>query len=74
MQLVQTAVILAAGMGTRLGKQGEFQPKGFLRLGEKSIIEESVARLQRAGIERIIIVTFSTRPHNETRTDQTASS
>lgn len=57
MQPVQTAVILAAGMGTRLGKQGKFQPKGFLRLGEKSIIEESVARLQRAGIERIIIVT-----------------
>jgi 2-aminoethylphosphonate-pyruvate transaminase len=57
MQAVKTAVILAAGMGTRLGEHGRFQPKGLLRLGEKSIIEESVARLQRAAIERIIIVT-----------------
>lgn len=57
MQPVKTAVILAAGMGTRLGANGKSQPKGFLRLGEKSIIEESVARLQRAAIERIIIVT-----------------
>ncbi len=32
-------------------------PKGCLRLGEKSIIEESVLRLLGVGIERIVIVT-----------------
>jgi len=57
MRPIQTAVILAAGMGTRLGRQGQFQPKGFLRLGEKTIIEESIVRLQRSGIKRVIIAT-----------------
>ena len=57
MHLARTAVILAAGQGTRLGEQGQFQPKGFLRLGRQTIIEESIARLQRAGIKRVIIAT-----------------
>lgn len=54
---VRTAVILAAGMGTRLKERGRELPKGFLQLGERPIIEESLARLARAGIERTIIVT-----------------
>jgi len=54
---LRTAVILAAGMGTRLGATGKLQPKGFLRLGERSIIEESLARLRFAGIERVFVVT-----------------
>ena len=53
----RTAVILAAGMGTRLGAEWQSQPKGFLRLGERPIIEESLGRLRRAGIDRVIIVT-----------------
>jgi len=54
---VRTAVILAAGMGTRLGVQGRQLPKGFLQLGERPIVEESLLRLQRADITRILIVT-----------------
>jgi len=54
---IKTAVILAAGMGTRLKELGQLQPKGFLKLGEKTIIEESINRLSQSGIERIIIVT-----------------
>jgi len=54
---IQTAVILAAGMGTRLKELGQSRPKGFLRLGKHSIIEESIERLQACGIERVIIVT-----------------
>ena len=54
---VRTAVILAAGMGTRLGEQGRQLPKGFLHLGERPIVEESLLRLQHAGITRILIVT-----------------
>jgi choline kinase len=50
-------VILGAGMGTRLGDEGLTQPKGFLRLGQKPIVEESITRLQRAGIERVVIAT-----------------
>ena len=51
------AVILAAGMGERLKETGKTIPKGFLRMGRRSIIEESVDKLLRAGIEKIIIVT-----------------
>lgn len=55
--VVRTAIILAAGMGIRLGARGELMPKGCLRLGEKSIVEESLLRLLAVGIERIVIVT-----------------
>ena len=51
------ACILAAGAGVRLGEAGQEQPKGFLRLGDRPIVVESIERLQRAGIERIVIVT-----------------
>jgi choline kinase len=54
---VRTAIILAAGMGVRLKERGKLTPKGFLCLGEKPIIEESVLRLLDTGIQRIVIVT-----------------
>ena len=55
---VRTAVILAAGMGTRLANQHDESPKGFLRVSEDApIIEESVDKLVAAGIERVVIVT-----------------
>ena len=59
------AVILAAGMGTRLGADFRSQPKGFLRLGQRPIIEESVEKLRRAGIDRIIIATGHCREYYE---------
>lgn len=52
-----TAVILGAGMGTRLGERGVSHPKGFLRLGERPIIEESLGRLKDVDIDRVIIAT-----------------
>ena len=54
---ITTAVILAAGRGTRLAAHVQDYPKGFLRLGEKPIVEESIDRLVAAGIEDVIIVT-----------------
>ena len=54
---VRTAIILAAGMGVRLKDRGKLTPKGCIRLGEKSIIEESVLRLLGVGIQRIVIIT-----------------
>ncbi len=54
---IRTAVILAAGMGIRLKKRGRLMPKCCLRLGEKSILEESVLRLLGVGIQRIVIIT-----------------
>lgn len=51
------AVILAAGRGTRLRDVVKEQPKGFLKLGSRPIIEESLERLMTAGINDIVIVT-----------------
>jgi 2-aminoethylphosphonate-pyruvate transaminase len=63
--MLRTAVILAAGMGRRLAERGRDVPKGFLQLGDEPIIEESIARLRRAGIERIVIVTGHLREYYE---------
>jgi 2-aminoethylphosphonate-pyruvate transaminase len=54
---MKTAVILAAGMGTRLKNLTRNKPKAFLVLDEKPIIEESIIKLLELGIERIIIGT-----------------
>ncbi len=53
----ETAVILAAGRGLRMGRAGRQQPKGFLEIGPLPIVEESVIRLAAAGIRRVVIVT-----------------
>ncbi|MDH3977565.1 MAG: phosphocholine cytidylyltransferase family protein [Gammaproteobacteria bacterium] len=63
--MIQTAVILAAGMGTRLRGEVQDYPKGFLKLGAKPIIEESIERLVRAGIRDIVIVTGHCAKHYE---------
>ncbi len=57
MSQVETAVILAAGQGTRLGKLGTEIPKGFLKLADRSIIEESLDKLAATGVRRVVIVT-----------------
>ena len=54
---VDTAVILAAGRGTRLGRLGTEMPKGFLKLGGRPIIEESLDKLLAAGVRSVVIVT-----------------
>ncbi len=62
---MRTAAILAAGMGTRLEGELSGRPKGFLQLGDRPIVEESVRRLSDAGIERIVIVTGYSAEHYE---------
>lgn len=54
---VNTAVILAAGMGTRLKGYTQEQPKGFLEIDGKSLIERSIKHLLNQGISSIIIGT-----------------
>lgn len=54
--MIQTAVILSAGLGMRLKTKTDDKPKGFITLGKSPIIRESVDKLLDAGIERIIIV------------------
>jgi 2-aminoethylphosphonate-pyruvate transaminase len=55
--MVKTAVIMAAGLGTRFGKMTETQPKGFIEVGGMSMIKRSIETLLSCGIERIIIGT-----------------
>ncbi|MEK6901131.1 MAG: phosphocholine cytidylyltransferase family protein [Nanoarchaeota archaeon] len=50
------AIILAAGMGTRLGKYTENLPKCMLHFAGKPLIQRQVETLQQAGITDISIV------------------
>ena len=59
------AVILAAGLGTRLGGESQARPKGFITIGDRPIVEESVERLASAGIEDVVIVTGHHAEHYE---------
>lgn len=55
--MVKTAVIMAAGLGSRFGQYTELIPKGFIQCGEYSMVERSIRTLLSCGIERIIIGT-----------------
>jgi choline kinase len=55
--MVTTAVIMAAGLGTRFGDMTTEIPKGFIKAGEKPMIVRSIETLLDSGIERIIIGT-----------------
>jgi 2-aminoethylphosphonate-pyruvate transaminase len=55
--LIETAAILAGGRGTRLGALAGGMPKGFLALGHRPIVQESIEKLIDCGISRIVIGT-----------------
>jgi choline kinase len=54
---IDTAVILAAGLGSRIPEFSRHGPKGFISVGGQPIVERSVDILIRYGIRRIIIGT-----------------
>ena len=55
--MVKSAVIMAAGLGTRFGKMTEAVPKGVVECGGMSMVERSIRTLIGCGIERIVIGT-----------------
>lgn len=55
--MIDTAVIMAAGKGTRFGSLTADMPKGFIRFKGKPMIERSIENLISVGIKRIIIGT-----------------
>ena len=55
--MVKTAVIMAAGTGSRFGAHTETKPKGFVSVGGTPMIVRSVENLLLSGIEKIIIGT-----------------
>ena len=55
--MVTTAVIMAAGLGSRFGKMTETMPKGFIEVGGQSMVIRSIETLIACDIKRIIIGT-----------------
>lgn len=50
------AIILAAGMGTRLGKLTRERPKALLEFQGASLLDRQVAAFRRAGLTHIVVV------------------
>lgn len=57
MSKIETAVFLAAGLGSRLNGMNQNKPKGFLEIDGISLMERSVTKLQNAGIKRFFFGT-----------------
>ncbi len=55
--MIREAVIMGAGLGSRLKDVTKDMPKGFLELNGEYIIETSIKKLLSLGVERIIIGT-----------------
>jgi len=64
--MIKQAVIVAAGLGSRLKEKTVSKPKGFLELDGIAIVEWSVQKLLACGIEKIIIGTgYKAEAYNE---------
>ena len=60
---INTAVILAAGLGSRFGERTKNQPKGFVEVEGEALIERSIRLLKEQGIQNIIIGTGHQNQH-----------
>lgn len=67
---MKTAVIMAAGMGTRFGNMTENIPKGFIPFKGKPMVVRSIETLIACGVERIIIGTGYKREAYESLCNQ----
>ena len=64
-QTIETAVILAAGKGTRLRPYTHDIPKGFMQVGDETLVGRSIRVLKESGIKRVIIGTGHLAGHYE---------
>jgi len=55
--MVESAVIPAAGLGMRIKDHFDLKPKGFIEVGNQTIIERSINILLENGIKKIVIGT-----------------
>lgn len=70
MEQIKTAVILAAGMGTRFGQMTKKMPKGFVLFNGEPMVVHSIKTLIDCGIKRIIIGTgYKKEAYEALRTD-----
>jgi len=56
MHTCRQAVILAAGMGNRLGNISPDQPKSLIKFNGKTLLERNIESLTSIGVEEIIVV------------------
>jgi 2-aminoethylphosphonate-pyruvate transaminase/(2-aminoethyl)phosphonate cytidylyltransferase len=68
--VIESAAILAAGQGTRLGSLSGGMPPGFLTLGQIPIVEESIRKLIDCGVAQIFIGTGFGAQHYEQLADR----
>ncbi len=66
---MNTAVILAAGRGSRLKKESIEGPKGFIEFDDQAIVIKSINKIKDIGISKIIIGTGYLSEHYEALDD-----
>ena len=50
------AIMLAAGMGRRMGKYTENHTKCMMEVGDKTLLERTVEALIEAGIKKLVMI------------------
>ncbi len=55
--MTKTAVIMAAGLGSRFGRMTETMPKGFIECGGMPMVVRSIETLLDCGMQRIVVGT-----------------
>jgi MurNAc alpha-1-phosphate uridylyltransferase len=53
--MIKTAMVLAAGLGTRMRAHNDQLPKPLVRVGGKALIDHALDRLSEAGVERAVV-------------------
>jgi len=56
MKMIKTAIVLAAGLGTRLNQLTDGIPKCLVEINGRSILENALTNLEKNGIEETVIV------------------